>query len=49
MYFFNPWGVIIPNTDRLNNCETEEGANNLKISQKWGTIIYSIDSAISKK
>lgn len=34
MYFFNPKGIIIPNTERLNNYSTEEGANKLKVSQK---------------
>ena len=47
MYFFNPKGIIIPNTERLNNYSTEEGANKLKVSQKWGTIIYSVDSGNS--
>ena len=44
MYFFHPKGIIIPNTERLNNYSTEEGANKLKVSQKWGTIVYSVNS-----
>jgi hypothetical protein len=44
MYFFNPKGIVIPNIDRLNNYETEEGVGALKVFQKWGTVVYSVDS-----
>lgn len=44
MHFFNPKGIIIPNVSRLNDYETEEGASELKVSQKWGTVTYSVES-----
>ena len=47
MYFFNPKGIVIPNTERLNNYSTEEGGQELKIIKKWGTVTYSVASDVS--